>query len=371
MRKDGRECVIVVPEAPAFGGAERLVIVLGSWLAEHSIPHRVLLYRDDIGLGKYAGYPLQTTELRPRSGVLQKIAALKGYLAGQPPGAPAPLMSGIQAALHASLAGVRGFHTLMHDTPSLLDEGGHGAGPVDWLRRRVSDRVLRHGLQSGGKTIVASDYLARECRERYRSAVVVSRPGGSGARQTCRPRIATTELNMLSVSRVEENKRIDWILRALAVLERYDPPLSDTIDWHLDVVGSGALVERMRAKSRDLGLDDRVTFHGFVSEEELARAYERAHLFLMPARQGYGLPAVEALSRGIPVLVHRESGVSDILLDTPWCVVLEGGEPDMAPALEASIRRLIAGSHLTAPLPPIPTQTGWAEEVARLCGWVA
>ena len=370
MRTEGRECVIVVPEAGAFGGSERSLLVLCNWLRHQSIPHRVLLYRDDIGLAKYAGYPLQTTELRPSAGVWKKVAALKGYLAGQPPGSPAPLMSGIQAALHASLAGLRGFHTLMHDTPSLLGDGGRAAGFVDSLRRRIGDRVLRHGLQSGGKTIVASDYLARECRERYRSAVVVSRPGGSGARRTCRPRLATKELNMLSVSRVEENKRIDWILRALAVLEGHNPSLSDTVEWHLDVIGSGALIERMRAMSRDLGLDGRVTFHGFVGEEELARAYERAHLFLMPARQGYGLPALEALSRGIPVLVHRESGVSDILLDTPWCVVLEGGESAMAPALETSIRRLIAGSHLKAPLPPLPTQTEWAEEVARLCGWV-
>ena len=35
----------------------------------------------------------------------------------------------------------------------------------------------------------------------------------------------------------------------------------------------------------------------------------------MPAVQGYGIPAIESLQRGIPVLLHRESGVSDILLE--------------------------------------------------------
>lgn len=126
----------------------------------------------------------------------------------------------------------------------------------------------------------------------------------------------------------------------------------------------------MRALTAELGLGNRVRFHGFVSDEELKRLYDAADLFLMPAVQGYGIPAIESLSRGIPVLLHRGSGVSDILLATPWATVMEGGEEIMAPALARAIEGVREGRHLRVPLPELPTEDSWAERVAPLCGWV-
>jgi hypothetical protein len=89
----------------------------------------------------------------------------------------------------------------------------------------------------------------------------------------------------------------------------------------------------------------------------------------MPAVQGYGIPAIEALSRGIPVLLHRESGVSDILRRTPWAEVITGRESGMLAGLRQAIDRTLAGAQLDAPLPPLPTEDEWAERVARLCNW--
>jgi glycosyltransferase involved in cell wall biosynthesis len=90
----------------------------------------------------------------------------------------------------------------------------------------------------------------------------------------------------------------------------------------------------------------------------------------MPAVQGYGIPAIESLSRGIPVLLHRESGVSDILQSTPWATVMEGGEEAMVPALAKAIEGVREGRQLAVPLPELPTEDSWAERVVRLCGWV-
>jgi glycosyltransferase involved in cell wall biosynthesis len=113
-----------------------------------------------------------------------------------------------------------------------------------------------------------------------------------------------------------------------------------------------------------------VQFHGYVSDSELQRLYAEAHLFLMPAVQGYGIPAIEALQRGLPVLLHRDSGVSDILLDTPWATVIHGDERGMLPGLQKAIGAVVAGVQLQAPVPCLPTEDEWAERVARLCGWV-
>jgi len=363
------ERVIFVPEIEAFGGAERSVLALCRWLHDRAMPYRVLLYYDAIGLAGYADFPLATTELRPKRNVLSKLSSLRNYFSALPPTDPKPLVSGIQAALHASAANLKEFHTLMHDTPTLASDEGRLDTPTKWIRRRVSDFILGRGLRSGGKTFVNSEFLRNECRNLYGGDIVIARMGGMEQANGFRPRIVNGQLRILSVSRVEANKRIDWILHSLAALERKPTPLSNRVDWHLDIVGEGSLIESLRADSYRLGVGERVTFHGFVTDRVLAEIYDAAHLFLMPARQGYGIPAIEALYRGLPVLVHRESGVSDILLDTPWCVIVDGGEGNMLPALEVSIDHLLSRKHVGVALPKIPTEAEWAEQVTRLCGW--
>jgi glycosyltransferase involved in cell wall biosynthesis len=126
----------------------------------------------------------------------------------------------------------------------------------------------------------------------------------------------------------------------------------------------------MKTLAQELGIADCVVFHGFVSDERVHSLYDTADLFLMPAVQGYGIPAIESLHRGIPVLLHRESGVSDILLDTPWATVLQGGEESMLPALSSAITSVREGRHLHVPLPELPSEDSWAAEIARLCGWL-
>jgi glycosyltransferase involved in cell wall biosynthesis len=357
---------IFAGEIEAFGGAERSLLALSRWLYDRALPHRLLLYYDWIGLSHYSNHPIDVFAMNPERNPRHKIAMLEAYFDSEPQGATKPLMSGLQAAMHAGLAGLKGYHTLMHDTPSLL--GGPPRTITERLRRMMHDRALRRGLNSGGTTIVTSEYLKAECKSLWHPPVEIARMGGLAAR-TFRPRVPDGQLRMLSVSRVEANKRIAWLLRALAELEKRTPSLSERTNWIFDIVGGGSQIEPLFAMSRELGLDDHVAFHDFVDDPHLEAFYDRADLFLMPARQGYGIPAAEALSRGIPVLIHRDSGVSDILLDTPWATVMEGGEERMAETLDRAIAATLGCDHLNAPPPDLPTEDDWAEQVARICGW--
>jgi glycosyltransferase involved in cell wall biosynthesis len=329
---DPNSRIIVLTEIEAMGGAERSVLALSRWLHQHDIPNHIVTYVDHVGLARHADHPLEVIELRPRMRATKKIAALRKYFRTQR--GPKPLMSGYQPALHATVAGLRGFHCLMHDTPSLFEN----AATLSFKRRlarRVSDTIIGFGLRSGGHTIVTSEYLRAECSRAFNIRSDIARMGGLTSPDAFRPRPVAGELRMLSVSRVEPNKRIDWILRALEALEHESPTLSARVNWRLDI-----------------------------------ELYEKTHLFLMPAVQGYGIPAIEALSRGIPVLLHRESGVSDILRRTPWAEVISGKENSMLTGLRQAIDRVLAGAQLSAQLPPLPTEDEWAARVARLCNWL-
>ena len=360
---------IVITEIEQFGGAERSVLALFRWLYQRGLPAHLVTYADHCNIAQYASHPLQVVELKA-TGARRRIAALGSYFRTRPSTASPPLMSGYQPALHATLAGVRGFHDLMHDTPSLFDDPA-ARSLRSRLRMAISNRVVARGLQSGGNTIVTSEYLQNECRKDFGINAHIARMGGlSSTGSDFRPRPVTAELRMLSVCRIESNKRIDWILRSLAALENQKPALSSRVNWHLDLAGRGPLIEPLSELAINLGIDRRVKFRGFVPDQELNSLYGAAHLFLMPAVQGYGIPAIESLQRGIPVLLHRQSGVSDILLDTPWATVIYGGEEQMIPALGTAIEGVLSGRHLQMPLPDLPTEEGWAEQVVRLCGWV-
>jgi glycosyltransferase involved in cell wall biosynthesis len=358
---------IVLTEIEAMGGAERSVLALARWLHQHGIPNHVVTYIDHVGLANHADFPLDVIELRPQMRATRKIAALRRHFATQH-GAPKPLLSGYQPALHATIAGMRGFHCLMHDTPSLFEDAAK-LSPKRRLARRVSDTITGFGLRSGGRTIVTSEFLRGECSREFNVRAEIARMGGLTT-PVFHPRPVTTELRMMSVSRIEPNKRIDWILRALAALEHDSVPLSSRIEWRLDIVGKGPALDAMRQLAVNLGLEPRVLFHGYLTDDELALIYDSAHLFLMPAVQGYGIPAIEALSRGIPVLLHRESGVSDILRRTPWAFVIEGDEQSMLPVLRRAIDGTLSGAQLDAPLPDLPTEDEWAARVAQLCNWL-
>jgi len=360
---------IVITEIEQFGGAERSVLALLRWLHDRGRPGYVLTYQDHCGLAQFASHPVKVVELKVR-GARKRVAALRAYFRARPEYAPRPLLSGYQPALHATLAGIRGFHDLMHDTPSLFDNPETRTLPSS-IRLAISNRIVGAGLRSGGNTIVTSEYLRDQCRKDFDVQAHVIRMGGMSLNPSLffNPKPVDRELRMLSVCRMEKNKRIDWILRSLSTLERSSPPLSSRIPWRLDVAGKGPMLAELVTMASSLGLADRVRFHGFVPDAELQSLYARAHLFLMPAVQGYGIPAIESLQRGIPVLLHRESGVSDILLETPWATVIQGGENEMLPALSEAVDRLLSGDHLVVPLPPLPTEDDWAEQVALLCGW--
>lgn len=366
-----RAIPLFMSEIEQMGGAERSMLALGRWLHQQERPVYLLTYRDGAGMPAHADFPLPVMALHPSGALLPKLASLRRHFNQIPPAAPPPIVSGYQPALHLSLAVGGRFHCLMHDTAALFSEPGTRSLQQS-LRLRLSDRIIGYGMRrGGGRMIVTSEFLQAECRRDFHVEAEIARMGGLGDPAAFHRRPLNGRLQMLSVCRIEANKRIDWILHGLAGLEQAPQPLSSRVDWTLTLAGKGSALDSMRSLADDLGLAQRVNFRGYVPDAELEALYDDAHLFLMPAVQGYGIPAIEALQRGIPVLLHRESGVSDLLLDTPWASVLTGGQQDLQTHLSAMIGWLLSSEQMTsAPPPALPTENGWAERVAKLCAYI-
>ncbi|WP_031469920.1 glycosyltransferase [Sciscionella sediminilitoris] len=101
---------------------------------------------------------------------------------------------------------------------------------------------------------------------------------------------------VLFVGRLDQEKRVEELLAAVA---RIEPGIAARVE----IIGDGPCRAELERRSRELGIAERVTFHGFVSEQELRAAYARAEVFCMPGiAELQSLATLEAMSAGTAIL---------------------------------------------------------------------
>jgi phosphatidyl-myo-inositol dimannoside synthase len=139
--------------------------------------------------------------------------------------------------------------------------------------------------------------LPPRCIARERLGKVVGRPlDGMGV--------------LITVGRLVQRKGVVWFLESV-----YAELAAQRADCHYIIVGDGPEGDRVRDAITRLGLDDRVSMAGIISEDALLHAYVGADLFVMPNiavegdTEGFGLVALEAAAHGLPVLAADLEGI--------------------------------------------------------------
>lgn len=143
---------------------------------------------------------------------------------------------------------------------------------------------------------------------------------------------ATPPRRLLCVATLTPRKGHDGLLEALAGLQDRD--------WTLEVVGSHsrdpAHATRLLETTRRHGLTSRIVWAGERDAAELAAAYHRADLFVLPSLyEGYGMVVTEALARGLPVITTTGGALADTLPPEAGIAV----PPGDARALREALRR--------------------------------
>jgi glycosyltransferase involved in cell wall biosynthesis len=149
---------------------------------------------------------------------------------------------------------------------------------------------------------------------------VVTIPCGADAR--FRPHLDPTELRafrdandlpehfMLYLGTIEPRKNLIRLMDAYAEVQRRvrEP-------WPLILAGgAGWGVEEIRAHADRLRLGPRLRFAGYVEEAEIPLWYNAADLFVYPSEyEGFGLPALEALACGTPVVTSDRSSLPEVV----------------------------------------------------------
>jgi glycosyltransferase involved in cell wall biosynthesis len=114
---------------------------------------------------------------------------------------------------------------------------------------------------------------------------------------------------ILFVGRLTTEKGIDVVLRAVAQL---DPALNATFD----IVGGGDQRRNLEQLAGQLGIADRVTFHGHASEEELRALYTRASLFAIASiAELQSIATMEAMASGLPIVAANAVALPHLVHD--------------------------------------------------------
>lgn len=127
---------------------------------------------------------------------------------------------------------------------------------------------------------------------------------------------------ILFVGRLTSEKGIDVVLHALAQL---DPALNATFD----VVGGGDQRRNLEQLAAQLGVADRVTFHGHASEEDLRSLYTRGSVFAIASiAELQSIATMEAMASGLPIVAANAVALPHLVHDGENGYLFEPGDAD-------------------------------------------
>jgi glycosyltransferase involved in cell wall biosynthesis len=186
-------------------------------------------------------------------------------------------------------------------------------------------------MQASDVVIAYSRFVARHVRRngvqhvRIAPLIVPEVPGWTAPPEDKR---------VLFAGRIAPNKGLQTLLAA-----------ARGVDVRIDVVGSGWWQPAAEELAGKLGVDDRVTFHGWLGPAEVEELYRRSTVVAVPSLwpEPFGMVGPEAMAQGRPVIASDTGGIPDWLdHERTGLLVQPGDEQQLADAL----RRLLGDPEL-------------------------
>jgi glycosyltransferase involved in cell wall biosynthesis len=205
-----------------------------------------------------------------------------------------------------AVASATGRPLVVHVHSTEFDRSGEN------INQQVYD-IERMGMHCAARVVCVSHYTRRICLYRYgvdeeKVEVVYNAVDLPAGGDWSMPPIRQNEKLVLFLGRVTMQKGPEYFLQAARkVVDRFP-------DVRFVMAGSGDMMTRCVRMVADLRLGRHVTFTGFLRGYDVDRVFKMADLFVMPSvSEPFGIAPLEALSHNVPVIISKQSGVSEVL----------------------------------------------------------
>jgi glycosyltransferase involved in cell wall biosynthesis len=120
--------------------------------------------------------------------------------------------------------------------------------------------------------------------------------------------IGSQDKIVLFLGRITMQKGPEYFIAAAKrVLEKID-------SVKFVVAGSGDMARRMIELAAAMGIGQKVLFTGFLRGRDVQRVFQMADCYVMPSvSEPFGISALEAIQHDVPVIISKQSGVSEVL----------------------------------------------------------
>lgn len=173
-----------------------------------------------------------------------------------------------------------------------------------------------------------------------RGAIRVIYNGVDSRRLTPAPEQRSPSPLFVYLGRLKKYKRVDIVIRAFAEL--------NIPEATLEIAGAGDYRQRLERLVKSLRLGDRVTFLGFISEEQKINLLRRAWASVLASpKEGWGISNLEAAACGTPVIAANSPGIRESVINGKTGFLVPGNDRH---AMAAAMRGLVESPDLVGEL---------------------
>jgi glycosyltransferase involved in cell wall biosynthesis len=202
----------------------------------------------------------------------------------------------------------------VHDLTLVDYKNVRGNALVYEFKYWLFKQMMRGTVLGSNIVITPTDYGRRELLRRYRvpaNQIVVTNEAADKLQAGAEPieRFAINRPYLLYVGNSYPYKNLMGLVEAFNLLSKQQPDLKLVLAGREDV-----FFEPVKQRINKLGLPDKIVRTGFVTDGELVSLYQQCALFVFPSlSEGFGLPPLEAMSYGAPVISSDASCMPEVL----------------------------------------------------------
>lgn len=186
-------------------------------------------------------------------------------------------------------------------------------GPIRYFVKSYGHRlVLRNATRRARRIIVPSEFVRADVCARFPSAaskVVVISEGVRSPPVRSQVSNVNGQMSVLYVGNAYPHKNLERLIQAFLNVRRIIPSATLTIAGYDDY-----FFRRTEQFVRTHSGGERIQFIPSPEDDTLESLYHQAALFVMPSEtEGFGLPPLEAMARGVPVASSRGGSLPEVL----------------------------------------------------------